>query len=566
MSGSTLTRHHPITVAAPRHLLPSHPPDPAPLILERGEDFIPSLLADLAHPEGRQALLASIASTPAPLEVQGRLVSAVKLFQPIQRRFHLALIEAWCDVPGFPRLDPGAVAAAGLVIRRLTARDAESAPAGLDDFHRCWQVEGWMRSGERALGWLPVDPGEDGLVDPSPQLRASLRSTRVAGLDRLLLPLLLEESQARGEEAVVPMFVAPPEACRASGHTCFYGLIPTASQERAAAPADIDAALERLQSGTDFLNHLVGALRGIGFPFPDPPDSERRFNASWKKAFDALASQEAPVPADGQAPGRGPGPHWQFRQLLWQLAVEFDAFGESASSEALRQTLRRIPLPCRETPVPGWLRTVPADQFLRQAARILLEGEPMGTLEMPLRWPELEEGVRDELRQRLSQCLREQLSALVGRRGRYDQEGAVYAIRSFIRLKPRDGCPARTVWSGYSRPFVIAAWYESVPGADPVAIPLPDVSDRNQLRALRPNVSFVVPGKLADLLQSEGSDLLEGKSGGGSLGIQWICTFSLPTITLCAFIVLNIFLSLLNIFLGWLAYVKVCLPFPQQQK
>jgi uncharacterized protein YggT (Ycf19 family) len=204
--------------------------------------------------------------------------------------------------------------------------------------------------------------------------------------------------------------------------------------------------------------------------------------------------------------------------------------------------------------------------LLLQAARILLEGEPMGTLEMPLRWPELEEGVRDELRQRLSQCLREQLSALVGRRGRYDQEGAVYAIRSFIRLKPRDGCPARTVWSGYSRPFVIAAWYESVPGADPVAIPLPDVSDRNQLRALRPNVSFVVPGKLADLLQSEGSDLLEGKSGGGSLGIQWICTFSLPTITLCAFIVLNIFLSLLNIFLGWLAYVKVCLPFPQQQK
>jgi hypothetical protein len=536
------------------------------LILERGEDFISSLLADLALPQGQQAVMDSIAATPAPVEAQGRAVAAVKLFQPIQRRFHLALIEAWCDVPGTPRLDPGAVDAAGLVIRRLTARESAPPSASLDDFHRRWQVEGWMRSGERALGWVPVDAADDGLADPSPLPRALQRSTRVAGLDRLLLPLLLEGSQGSGEEDVVPMFVAPPDICRASGHTYFYGLIPTASQEQASAAADIDNVLQRLETGSDFLQHLVGALRGFQVPFPDPPDPERRFDASWKAAFDERAGEEAPMPANGSETGRGPGPFWQFRQLLWQLVVEFDAFGDSASSEALRQTLRGIHLPCRQTSDRGSMRTVSADQFLRQAARILLDGETGLTLEMPLRWPALELEPREELRQRLSQRLRERLIALAGHRGRYDREGAVYAIRSFIRLKPRDGCPSRTVWSGYSQPFVIAAWYESVQGTNPVAIPLPDVSDRNQLRALRPNVSFVVPGKLADLLQSEGSDLLKGKAGGGSLGIQWICSFSLPTITLCAFIVLNIFLSLLNIFLGWLAYVKVCLPFPQQQK
>lgn len=569
MSGSTTTisRHHPITVAAPRHLLPSDPPETAPMILERDEDFITSVLADLSRPERGQALVSSIASTPAQVKVKedDPPLSVVKLFQPIQRRFHLALIEAWCDVPGSPRLDPAAVAAAGLVVRRLTARTSDPAGAGLDDFHRRWLVEGWMRSGDRALGWLPVDPGEDGLADPSPQQRASLRATGVAGLDRLLLPLLLEGSESGGQEDVMPMFVAPPETCRATGHTYFYGLIPTASQERAASPADIDAALERLDSGSDFINHLVGPLRGCALTFPDPPGPDRRFDSSWKTAFEELAHADAPAAAEAGGARRRGGSHWQFRQLLMQLAVEFDAFGDGASSRALRTTLRRLRLPCAPHPRLRSGRSVPADQFLRQAVRILLDGEQGVTLEMPLRWPALEPPLRTELRQRLSQLLRERLSALAGRRGRYDREGAVYAIRTFLRLKPCDGCPARTVWSGYSRPFVIAAWYESAAGADPVAISLPDVSDRSQLRSLKPNVSFVVPGKLADLLQSDGADLLEGKStSSGSLGIQWICGFSLPVITLCAFIVLNIFLSLLNIFLGWLLYVKVCLPFPKK--
>jgi hypothetical protein len=564
MSGSTITRHHPITVSAPRHLVPSDPPDTAPMILERDEDFITSILADLAQPERRHALASSMASTPAQVEVGGRPVSVVKLFQPIQRRFHLALIEAWCDVPGSPRLDPDAVAAAGLVVRRLTPRTSDPAVAGLDDFHRRWLVEGWMRSGERALGWMPVDPGEDGLADPSPERRASLRATGVAGLDRLLLPLLMEGSESGGQEDVMPMFVAPPETCQATGHTYFYGLIPTASQERAAAPADIDAALERLENGSDCINHLVGPLRGNAFTFPDPPGPDRRFDSSWKAAFEALARADAPIAAEADCTARGGGPHWQFRQLLMQLAVEFDAFGDGASSRALRTTLRRLRLPCAPYPRLRSGRSVPADQFLRQAVRILLDGEEGVTQEMPLRWPALEPSLRAELRQRLSQVLRERLSALAGHRGRYDREGAIYAIRTFLRLKPRDGCPARTVWSGYSRPFVIAAWYESAAGAEPVAISLPDVSDRSQLRSLKPNVTFVVPGKLADLLQSDGADLLEGKTTGGSLGIQWICGFSLPIITLCAFIVLNIFLSLLNIFLGWLLYVKVCLPFPKK--
>jgi len=57
--------------------------------------------------------------------------------------------------------------------------------------------------------------------------------------------------------------------------------------------------------------------------------------------------------------------------------------------------------------------------------------------------------------------------------------------------------------------------------------------------------------------------LSEGKGSTGSkLGIQWLCSFSIPLITICAFIVLNIFLQLFNLIFQWLLYIKICIPIP----
>jgi hypothetical protein len=55
-----------------------------------------------------------------------------------------------------------------------------------------------------------------------------------------------------------------------------------------------------------------------------------------------------------------------------------------------------------------------------------------------------------------------------------------------------------------------------------------------------------------------------GKQPSGGLGIGYICSFSLPVISICAMIALSIILSLLNIFLGWMAWVKICLPIPKK--
>jgi hypothetical protein len=55
---------------------------------------------------------------------------------------------------------------------------------------------------------------------------------------------------------------------------------------------------------------------------------------------------------------------------------------------------------------------------------------------------------------------------------------------------------------------------------------------------------------------------MKGAGGGGGLKLDWICGFNIPLITICAFFVLSIFLSLLNIIFFWLPFIKICIPFP----
>jgi hypothetical protein len=99
-----------------------------------------------------------------------------------------------------------------------------------------------------------------------------------------------------------------------------------------------------------------------------------------------------------------------------------------------------------------------------------------------------------------------------------------------------------------------------------VHIPLPDPTDRALLKRLKPNVSFGVPGALQQLLQSTNMKGLMDGSGGAGDGatVDWICVFSIPIVTICAFIVLCIFLILLNLLFFWLPFVKICIPVPKK--
>ena len=513
---------HSILVGAPRDVAGG---GTRPTILQRSDsDFIAATLDDLRTPTSRAQLATLLAQAR---DGAGRL----KLFQPIQRQFHVALIEAWCDTPGAPRIDPKRVDAAGMVLRRV----------GADG-----QPEGWMKSRGRVRGWTAVARIGGGDADPASAQRLQLGLTGVADIDRQLTALVTANDDSLLSESVIPMYIAPPDVCADAGKTLFYGVVPTVSSEISeAAPVFGSPDVDFGPQSTAFQNHLVQALRGQAMNLPSPGGVA---SADWLVQADKVGADKTIA---------------CFVLLLRQLATEFNAFDGGAEVARLRQALHAIALPLVLRDGQSQAGSVPADTFLAQAAAVVLGTDPgIAAPEMPATWPALSSADAAALASALNDALQARFIAIQGRQGRFDEPSARYQLRAFVRLKADGACPARVVWTEYTDPFTIAAWYEGA-GAPPVQILLPDPSDRGLLKALTPNVSFVVPPSLQSLLKGSATDQLAGTMSSNPLGLTWICSFNIPIITICAFIVLNIFLSLFNIVFGWLFFMKICLPFPK---
>jgi hypothetical protein len=520
----------------------------APALLQRSDDdFIEAIVEQLRTHAGRIALKGDLASART-----GRQV--LKLFQPVQRQFHVAVVEAWCEMPGTPRIDPARVESAGMVVRRIR-RDASGA-----------RLEGWMRASGTLLGWARVARLGGERAHPTSAKRLA-RHPVSPSLDRQLTSLALEHEDALLDEHVVPMFAAPPDVCAEAKKTLFYGLVPTTSAELAAVAVDPAQALgDDFGPGSrNFTNHLVEALRGDRMDFVLAGET---MHPGWFEAVE-LGGEDRPTGL--------PNEHWQvlrtvsgaagmrrFILLLRQLASEFDAFGESPAGRAVFAELEAIHLPLARRHGETRPRTVAAGSFLRLASRVLLERDPEAqAAEMPVSWPALGDAARTRLSGALAVALADRFAQMKGQPGRFDDPGAEYVLRAFVRIRPEGDCPARTEWSAYSEPFVIAPWYEGS-GAAPVQVPLPDATDRELLKSLRPNVAFVVPPSLQNLLSGNPKDMLAGKGSTAGATLGWICGFNIPVITICAFIVLNIFLSLFDLIFRWLFFIKICVPFPKR--
>ena len=544
MDALTLQHEHEVRLGALRDVQTAS----APLILQRADDdFIDAVLDELKTAAGRRQLGASRAAARNPRQL-------LKLFQPVQRQHHLALMEAWCDTPGTPRIDPARVQSAGLVVRRVRAGGRAA-------------YQGWMRSKGRLRGWIALSRIGGADSDPASGVRLARGKTGVADIDAALAGIALQNDDALLSEHVVPMFIAPPDICQAAGKTVFYGLVPTVSGEVSESPVVFDEDGSFGPESAAFRQHLVQALRGEAMDFPLPGET---LAADWFEAAEIAAERPAGVSVahwDQLKPGASQRSTMQrFIRLLRQLATEFNAFeGSGPESDAVRRQLAAIALPLPLLSGETVARTTPADAFLRQAARVLLERDPAAiTPVMPARWPALGDNEARGLRQALSVALTARFAQLNSAAGRFEEPGAQYVVSCFVQLKPEAGCPSRTIWSDDSEPYVIAPWYEGA-GAPPVKISLPDATDRDLLRSLKPNVSFIIPAALQNMLNGNPKDLMDGKKpADAGITIGWICSFSIPIITLCAFIVLSIFLGMFDLFLRWMAFIKICLPYPKK--
>lgn len=533
---------HNILIGAPRDMTGGH----APAILQRSDDdFIPATLEDLRSADGRKTLqgLRAVATDKHGVR---------KLYQPIQRQFHIALIESWCDTPGAPRVDPAKIDSAGMVLRRIGSSG----------------YEGWMRSKGRIRGWLPMSRVGGADKDPGSSLRVRRSLTGVADIDSKLLGFAQDNADSLLNEAVIPLYMAPPDVCKDACKTLYYGIVPTTSSELSETDTNFATGVENFgPHSANFAAHLVDALRGKAMDFPLPGET---LKAAWLQAFESpqdtppdgvTQDQADALGKDLKASDGGTARAMQrFVLLLRQLGSEFNAFEDNKDTKDLRKLLAAIQLPMKLKNGEKTKRHVKALDFLTDASSVLLtQGSAKGSMEMPESWPALSDA--KPLANAMYKAMLARLATVKGKAGRFDEPGARYVLRPFVRLKVESGFTC-IVWGDYSEPFVIAPWYDGA-GAPPVQIPLPDASDKEMLKALKPNISFIVPASMQNLLAGKADDLMKGSGSTSGPGLAWICSFNIPIITICAFLVLNIFLSLFNIVFGWMFFLKICIPFPK---
>jgi hypothetical protein len=149
----------------------------------------------------------------------------------------------------------------------------------------------------------------------------------------------------------------------------------------------------------------------------------------------------------------------------------------------------------------------------------------------------------------------------------------------------RPNCPASihpTVVSDPTEAFEMAAYYDPDAPARPIRIPMPLDTTPAGLRKYAKNTMFVISDTLGCQIERARSitfgDLVRSVlpwplhkdldtsgascSASGGLDFGKLCTLSIPIITICALILLMIFVLLLDIIFRWVPYLIFCLPIP----
>jgi hypothetical protein len=149
--------------------------------------------------------------------------------------------------------------------------------------------------------------------------------------------------------------------------------------------------------------------------------------------------------------------------------------------------------------------------------------------------------------------------------------------------RPLCGPISPPVVSRASEVFQMAPFFDPDAPARPIRISLPVDTTPGGLRKFAKNTAFVVSDVLACQMQKTGgltlgdlvlsvlpwpfhkslpSDMNKPCQPSGSLDIGLLCSLSIPIITICAFILLMIIVSLFDIIFKWIPYFIICFPLP----
>jgi hypothetical protein len=437
------------------------------------------------------------AAEPLPGE-QPPAAQALKLFQPAHGRFYLVAANLVCRIAGLPDhvVEAAQGERAAFVLRRL-------GPEGTE--------EAWV-----------ADP-----KDPTRQRHQ-------------WAPLALgEEQQLASDEELFPMF---PVNYTVEGRRrrLLVGFIPTSSRESFQSASAFAApttegnplehqAEERVVAPYAFLKAIPGNTAEA-----EPEKDASRFLLLDLAALlrEHLASLWSALEA-----GTPPAASTKTRALYDSLAAHRAG---SSTSPTWREAL-----------VAAW-----------KDRGNIAAGKP-STVTANLRWSTLPVNT---LRQQLATALQaspSKPSHPSGQVPKLENPGESRYVLRCAYLRPRCGALHPPLVSAPTEAFSLAAFFDPDAPARPVHISLPADTSIKGLRKFKKNVRFVTSNTLREQM-SRVSDLqavLDKKlPAGTSFDLGEICSFSIPIITLCAFMVLMIFLILLNLIFWWLPFLKVCLP------
>lgn len=479
----------------------------------------------------------------------GAAGEAIRLFQPVHRRFSLALLDAHCLGFGEPRLDPRKIVGSGLVLRRFVGPESPGADELANPRH--WQ--GWLGTESDAQGWVTFSSASALDADPE-ATQGPIARTGSAAVDALLAA---RNRSVKPVERTVPLWVARPEISSATGRTLLFGLIPTSSpaQQRSQAnevQAEVAALRVPSVQRQTFVDHLSSWLKLTAAKAP--PRAGATFDRSW------LTQTRIPDDED------------EFIAFIEQLAYEFDAFGTGASRWRPRLASLRMWRFNSARFGPWKYDRIDPVAFLEACARVVRNDlGAAGAVSMPHLIgpapvpfdPAPPPAPTLVLQSFTDEALTSIEAAAVAQplpRGPYEEEAARYAVRGFVRVKADDPrCPPRLVWSAPSQLFTIAPWFEST-GRPPPPIALPRL-DRDALARMKPSTSFLIPPEIRRLLNPNGAQaMLAGNPRRSNFGIDWVLQLSMPIMTVCALTAMTVVLALLDFVFRWIPFASILIP------
>lgn len=480
---------------------------------------------------------------------------------PTHRTFHLVCCEVICERFGQPALDPAHITSSGFVIRRL----------------RNGEEQAWMMEEGEAIGWRTVS---NELKDPDLDRRICANGMLSAPGNQLTY----------SGEQTHPLHILTSRDDKDKRHTMLYGYVPLGGNYYEREADTLFEEESRKESAAIVARSLpwpFGYRGGKKQEWTKDNSLQVRNGVPTKEMFELLRLlvNRYHLGEDGidlNVELEELFSHiWfyddrilarKFRGSLINIKdnEELKTGRKFHMTRYLRDCFARGP----ENPLVQWIaeQEDAADKAdgLDKIADLpaLPQADGKGTLDYSLK---LMASDAENIRHHLGQRYREQTIAQAREiplpKFGQDEED-VFQVVPFIRYKNDQGQEQLQWGEQESRTlqFRVASPFDPE-ASRPSLIPMPSLRDLK--RGLAKGASVLTPGDTFDLIN--GLNLKKGASEdvigkGPKLGIQWICSFSLPVITLVAMILLMIMISLLNIVFFWLPWVRICIPFPKSNK